>query len=220
MIRISKRLKIIHDMVPNSVTADIGSDHGKLMIALVESKTIVKGYAIENKEGPFERLKNGLTKSGVIDKVMPIFSDGIKDLPADVRTIIIAGMGGLNIVNILKSHREKLAHVETIIIDAHTAVPTVRKEVCQMGYAIADEKIIKEDNIFYEIIKFVKAESAIISDEDLEFGPILRREKSATFKEKYKNRINEIDAILAKGSLPESRIASLNSERQKLERYV
>ena len=220
MIRISKRLKIIHDMVPNSVTADIGSDHGKLMIALVESKTIVKGYAIENKEGPFERLKNGLTKSGVIDKVMPIFSDGIKDLPADVRTIIIAGMGGLNIVNILKSHREKLTHVETIIIDAHTAVPIVRKEVCQMGYAIADEKIIKEDNIFYEIIKFVKAESAIISDEDLEFGPILRREKSATFKEKYKNRINEIDAILAKGSLPESRIASLNNERQKLERYV
>ena len=220
MIRISKRLKIIHDMVPNSVTADIGSDHGKLMIALVESKTIMKGYAIENKEGPFERLKNGLTKSGVIDKVMPIFSDGIKDLPADVRTIIIAGMGGLNIVNILKSHREKLTHVETIIIDAHTAVPIVRKEVCQMGYAIADEKIIKEDNIFYEIIKFVKAESAIISDEDLEFGPILRREKSATFKEKYKNRINEIDAILAKGSLPESRIASLNNERQKLERYV
>ncbi len=220
MIRISKRLKIIHDMVPNSVAADIGSDHGKLMIALVESKTIVKGYAIENKEGPFERLKNSLTKSGVIEKVTPLFSDGVKDLPTDVSTIIIAGMGGLNIVNILKSYREKLAHVDTIIVDAHSAVPTVRKEVCQLGYAIADEKIVKEDGIFYEIIKFIKAESAIISDEDLEFGPILRREKSATFKEKYKNRIEEIDAILAKGSLPETRIISLNNERQKLERYV
>ena len=220
MIRISKRLKIIHDMVPNSVAADIGSDHGKLMIALVESQTIIKGYAIENKEGPFERLKNSLTKSGVIEKVTPLFSDGVKDLPTDVSTIIIAGMGGLNIVNILKSHREKLAHVDTIIVDAHTAVPTVRKEVCQLGYAIADEKIVKEDGIFYEIIKFIKAESAIISDEDLEFGPILRREKSTTFKEKYKNRIEEIDAILAKGSLPETRIISLNNERQKLERYV
>lgn len=220
MIRISKRLKIIHDMVPNSVAADIGSDHGKLMIALVESQTIVKGYAIENKEGPFERLKNSLAKSGVIEKVTPLFSDGVKDLPTDVSTIIIAGMGGLNIVNILKSHREKLTHVDTIIVDAHTAVPTVRKEVCQLGYAIADEKIVKEDGIFYEIIKFIKAESAIISDEDLEFGPILRREKSATFKEKYKNRIEEIDAILAKGSLPETRIISLNNERQKLERYV
>ena len=77
MIRVSKRLKIIHDMVPKSVAADIGSDHGKLMIALVESKTIVKGYAVENKEGPFERLKNCLTKSGVINKVTPLFSDGL-----------------------------------------------------------------------------------------------------------------------------------------------
>ena len=220
MIRISKRLKIIHDMVPRSVVADIGSDHGKLMIALVQSETIAKGYAVENKEGPFERLKNSLTKSGVINKVTPLFSDGVKDLPSDVSTVIIAGMGGLNIVNILKTHREKLAHVDTIIIDAHNAVPTARKEICQLGYAIADEKIVKEDDIFYEIIKFIKADSAIISDEDLEFGPILRKEKSATFKEKYKNRIDEIDAILAKGSLPESRIAELCNEKHKLERYV
>ena len=76
-MRISKRLKIIHDMVPKSVVADIGSDHGKLMIALVQSETISKGYAVENKEGPFERLKNSLAINGVIDRVTPLFSDGI-----------------------------------------------------------------------------------------------------------------------------------------------
>ena len=219
-MRISKRLKIIHDMVPKSVVADIGSDHGKLMIALLQSETISKGYAVENKEGPFERLKNSLTINGVIDRVTPLFSDGIKDLPKDVKTVVIAGMGGLSIVNILKKHQEKLKYVETIIVDAHSAVPTVRKEICLLGYAIADEKIIKEDNIFYEIIKFIKAEKAIISDEDLEFGPILRHEKSVTFKEKYQNRLSEINALLAKGELPPARIASLNAEKQKLERNL
>ena len=129
-------------------------------------------------------------------------------------------MGGLNIVNILKAHQEKLVRVQTIIIDAHTAVPLARKEICQMGYAIADEKIVKEDDIFYEIIKFIKADKAIISDEDLEFGPILRQEKSATFKEKYQNRINEINVILSKKKLPETRIASLCEEKHKLERYL
>ena len=220
MIKLSKRLKIIHDMVPKSVVADIGSDHGKLMIALVQSGTITKGYAVENKEGPFERLRSNLIRYHVNDIVTPLFSDGIKDITRDVSTIVIAGMGGTSIVNILKSHPEKMVSVQTIIIDAHTAVPLVRKEICQMGFAIADEQIVKEDDIFYEIIKFVKAEKAIISDEDLEFGPILRQEKSATFKEKYQNRIDEIDAILAKGALPESRIHSLNAEKQKLERYL
>ena len=220
MIKLSKRLKIIHDMVPKSVVADIGSDHGKLMIALVQSGVIQKGFAVENKEGPFERLRSNLIKYHVDDKVAPLFSDGIEDITRDVNTIVIAGMGGQTIVKILKAHPEKMIRVQTIIIDAHTAVPFARKEICQMGFAIADEKIVKEDDIFYEIIKFVKAEKAIISDEDLEFGPILRQEKSATFKEKYQNRIFEIDTILAKGTLPKSRILSLNKEKQRLERYL
>ena len=220
MIKLSKRLKIIFDMVPKSVVADIGSDHGKLMIALVQADIVKKGYAVENKEGPFERLRSNLIRYHVNDKITPLFSDGIKDITRDVETIVIAGMGGTNIVNILKAHPEKLVRVQTIIIDAHTAVPLARKEICQMGYAIADEQIVKEDDIFYEIIKFIKADKAIISDEDLEFGPILRQEKSATFKEKYQNRIYEIDTILSKGTLPKERIHSLNEEKHKLERYL
>ena len=220
MIRLSKRLKIIHDMVPNSVVADIGSDHGKLMIALVQSGKVKKGFAVENKEGPFERLRSNLIRYHVNDMITPLFSDGIKDITRDVSTIVIAGMGGQTIVNILKAHPEKLISVQTIIIDAHTAVPFARREICQMGFAIADEKIVKEDDIFYEVIKFIKAEKAIISDEDLEFGPILRQEKSATFKEKYQNRIYEIDNIIAKGNLPKSRIDVLCKEKHKLERYL
>lgn len=220
MIKLSKRLRIIHDMVPHSVVADIGSDHGKLMIALVESGIVTKGYAVENKEGPFERLRNNLIRYHVNDKITPLFSDGIKDITRDVGTIVIAGMGGLNIVNILKAHPEKLMRVQTIIIDAHNAVPMARKEICMMGFAIADEKIVKEDGIFYEIIKFVRADQAIIGEEDLEFGPILRREKSATFKEKYQTRISEIDNIIANGNLPQARIDILNAEKHKLERYL
>ena len=220
MVKLSKRLKIIFDMVPKSVVADIGSDHGKLMIALAEAGIVNKGYAVENKEGPFERLRSNLIRYHVNDKITPLFSDGIKDITRDVETIVIAGMGGNNIVNILKAHPEKLVRVQTIIIDAHNAVPLARREISQMGFAIADEKIVKEDDIFYEIIKFIKADKAIISDEDLEFGPILRQEKSATFKEKYQNRIYEIDTILSKGTLPKERIHSLNEEKQKLERYL
>ena len=220
MIKLSKRLKIIHDMVPKSVVADIGSDHGKLMIALVQSGIVQKGFAVENKEGPFERLRNNLVRYHVDDKITPLFSDGIKDITRDVSTIVIAGMGGTSIVKILKNNPEKLVRVQTIIIDAHTAVPLVRREICQMGFAIADEQIVKEDDIFYEIIKFIKADKAIISDEDLEFGPILRHQKSATFKEKYQNRINEIDVLLKKTELPKSRISSLCEEKHKLERIV
>ena len=66
----------------------------------------------------------------------------------------------------------------------------------------------------------MRADIASLTNEDLEFGPILRHEKSATFKEKYQSRISEIDGIIAKGNLPAARIASLNEEKHKLERYL
>lgn len=218
MIKLSLRLQTIHDMVPHSVVADVGADHGKLMIALFESGRINRGYAIENKKGPYNRLVEALTENQLEEYIVPLFSDGIEDLPSIVSTVVIAGMGGENIVGILKKHPEKLKTVDTIIVDAHSEIPYLRDEISKLGYAIAEEKIIKEEDIFYEIIKFIKSDVAFYSDKDLEFGPILRHEKSATFKEKYQSRIDEIDNLLKNNSkLPESRIQQLNNEKAKLQ---
>lgn len=217
MIKLSLRLQTIHDMVPQSVVADVGADHGKLMIALFESGRINRGYAIENKKGPYKRLVEALCDAQLEDTIVPLLSDGISDLPSIVSTVVIAGMGGENIISILKKHPEKLKYVQTIIVDPHSAIKEVRQEVSNLGYSIADEKIIKEDGVFYEIIKFIKSDIAYYSDKDLEFGPILSHEKSATFKEKYQSRINEIDNLLSSNKkLPESRINELNCEKAKL----
>ena len=86
---LSNRLQAIHDMLPKGVTADIGSDHGKLMIALFKNGKLTKGYAVENKKGPYQRLLKALEKEELLDKIIPLFSDGITDLPADVRTIVL-----------------------------------------------------------------------------------------------------------------------------------
>ena len=216
MSYLSTRLQTIHDMLPKGVIADIGSDHGKLMIALFKSGKLTKGYAIENKKGPYNRLVKALEEENLLDNIVPLLSDGIEDLPISVEHIVLAGMGGDLIVEILKKHPEKLKYVQTIVVDPHGAVNKVREEISQMGFAIAEEKMIKEDDKFYEIIKFVKADIASYNEFDLEFGPILRSEKSATFKEKYSSRIKEIDNLLSK-SLPESRIQELLNERHRIE---
>lgn len=215
---LSKRLQIIHDMIAyNAVVADVGSDHGKLMIALYESKRISRGYAIENKKGPYNHLVKTLTKEGIEDYIVPLFSDGISDLPPKVDTIVLAGMGGRLVIDILTSHKTKLKNVSTIIVDAHSCINKVREEISKLGYVISDEKMIKEDDIFYEIIKFYKSDITFYSEHDLEFGPILVNEKPAVFKEKYQGRIKEIDRLLLVKNLPTSRINELKKEKKKIQ---
>ena len=219
MAYLSIRLQTIHDMLPKGVIADLGSDHGKLMIALFKSGKLVKGYAIENKKGPYQRLVKSLEEAQLIDKIIPLFSDGIEDLPPEVKHIVLAGMGGDLIIDILKKHPEKLKYISTIVVDAHGAVAKVREEISKMGFAIAEEKMVKEDDKFYEIIKFIKADIAVYSNEDLEFGPLLRTEKSIAFKEKYTNRIHEIDVLLTK-DLPSNRVKELLEEKNRIQHIL
>ena len=216
-IILSSRLKTISNMVrKGSIVADIGADHGKLIISLYEEGIISHGYAVENKKGPYSRLVEALKNESLEDIIVPLFSDGISDLPTNVDTLVIAGMGGENIIKILTSHKEKLNHVTTIIVDAHSCIPKLRAVVTDLGFVIADEKMVKDDNVYYEIIKFCKADKAFYTDRDLEFGPILRNEKSALFKEKYQNRLNDIESILNNHSLPESRIKELLQEEKNI----
>lgn len=215
-MKLSLRLETIFNMVPYSVTADVGSDHGKLMIALFNDGRIPKGYAIENKRGPYSRLVSALKEAHIEEKIIPLFSDGISELPPSVETIVLAGLGGETIINILSSHLEKLKNVNNIIVDAHTSTPKLRKHISDLGFVIADEKIIKEDNIYYEIIKFKRGMLASYSNAEIEFGPILLNEKSATFKEKYQARIDEIERLLQNSHLPNSKIICLNNEKEKI----
>ena len=219
-MKLSKRLQAIYDMVPSGVAADVGSDHGKLIISLFQNGVISKGYAIENKKGPYCRLEKAIEDSGTKEHILPMLSDGISELPSDVDIVIIAGMGGFNIVEILKAHPQKLKNVKTIIVDAHNAIPELRKQVCKMGYIIADEDIVNDGGKYYEIIKFIAGECAYLDDPDYEFGPVLRNEKSLTFKEKYQTRIEEIDNLLSKKKLSPERISVLNNEKERIRKVL
>ena len=219
-MKLSKRLQAIYDMVPSGVAADVGSDHGKLIISLFEGGVISKGYAIENKKGPYTRLVKAIEDSGCQDHIIPMFSDGISELPKDVDIVILAGMGGINIIDILKAHLGKLKNVRTIIVDAHNAIPEMRKAVCKMGYIIADEDIVQDGGKYYEIIKFVAGECAYLDDADYEFGPVLSKETSCIFKEKYESRIDEIDNLLSTKNLPESKIIALNLEKERIRQVL
>lgn len=219
-MELSKRLQALYDMVPEGVAADVGSDHGKLIISLYENGVISHGYAIENKKGPYDRLVKEITNHGLLNNVVPMLSDGISDLPNDVDTVIIAGMGGMNIIKILQAHPSKLKNVKTIVVDAHNAIPEMRRAVCKMGYIIADEDMVHEDDIYYEIIKFIRGECAYLDDPDFEFGPKLRNEKSALFKAKYRERLLEIDNLLSINKLPPQRIAELNNEKARIKKVL
>ena len=186
-VKLSKRLQAIYDMVPQSnVIADIGSDHALLPIALVLNGKVTRAYASEVNEGPYEATVKNIEKHGVSNYVTAVLSDGISELEKDVTTISICGMGGSLIVDILDKDKEKLEHVTTLVLEPNNNEENVRIWLMNNGFKVVFEKLIEEDNRFYEIIKAERG-NVEYTKEELFFGPILIQEKSETFVTKWNN---------------------------------
>ena len=165
-MKLSQRLLTIASLFKEgSVVADIGADHGLLSIYLIENKIAKKVFAVENKIGPFSILEKN-TKN--YPNISISLSDGISQIPEEVDTVVIAGMGGILISDILKKNKEKLEHVQNIILDAHRDLELVRKTLTELGYQFEKEVLIKE-GVYYHVMSVSKGQTNI-SDNDLEFG--------------------------------------------------
>ena len=179
---LSERLLTIASLVKQgSVVADIGADHGQLSIYLVENNICSKVFAVENKEGPYTILK---TNTRRYPEITVSFSDGISEVPDDVDTLVIAGMGGRLISSILLENKEKLNHIKYIIIDAHRDLEFVRQTLLDLGYEF-EKEILVLGSVFYNVISVSKG-SKKLKPADLEFG--FNISKDPLF-EKYRERL-------------------------------
>ncbi|MBQ4571584.1 MAG: SAM-dependent methyltransferase [Bacilli bacterium] len=185
----------------NDRLADIGCDHGYLAIEALK-KGIPFVQLIDNKEGPLNVARNNLNKYDYNNKTKFTLASGLLELDSKVNCVAILGMGGELIINILEEGYEKSSNVNKFILEANTKVPSLRKYLFNNKYEIVSEKIVKENNKYYELILCKKTNSIIEYDDlDIEFGPILRKEKSPIFIEKWTNVYNKYQNIINKSEI-------------------
>ncbi len=178
-VKCSKRLNAIAGLVPEgSVIFDVGSDHGLLPCLLVAEGKCPKAYAGDNKTGPLERAKENISRYGLEGKVIPVLSDGLDEAPDDADTVIIAGMGGYTVLNILK--KADLNRYDRFIIQANRDVPAVRSFLKDNFYDIIDEAVVY-DGFYYEIIVFTTGQKRSMSDLEARYGPVLLERREETF---------------------------------------
>ena len=199
-MKLSKRLQLIASMVPHGLPcADIGSDHGLLVKYLIDNRIVPFAYASDNKKGPYERLSTNLRSLIEANLVEVNLVDGITSLPEKYRCVIIAGMGGDLICNIIKSNQNLLKNIDFLLLSPHGNEKELRECVVSLGYKIKDENIIFEDH-YYEAILFERGNENY-TNKELTYGPINLSKKTDIFKQKYIDKINFNKDIISKFQL-------------------
>lgn len=198
---LEERLAQIGKMVDSqSRVADIGTDHAYLPIALVEEGKIDFAIASDVAAGPLDNAKQDIEQAGLEDKIETRLGSGLETLKNSdqIDTVVIAGMGGKLMTNLLETahHEEKV--YPTLILEANIGEPLVRKWLVDHQYEIVEEKIIEVAGHIYEIIKAKLTEAKYnLSDQELEFGPFLLKEKNLVFIKKWTKQLNYYENLKA-----------------------
>ncbi len=215
MRKLSKRLQAAYDFIPQgAVVADVGADHAQLTLALLENGKIEWAQAIENKVGPFIRMKAAIERSPCASHVTCSQSDGLDDLSSNVDCLAILGMGGALIAEILQKGEDKLDVIDTIVLDPHKDLVLVREKLVELGFFIADETMVLENKTYYTIIKAEKGQpEKPYSKAELAFGPVLVKKKGPVFLSFCQENLKKVGKNLDKGLSEESRRKYLNLYR-------
>ena len=204
MIKLSKRLLTIANLIDdNSKVADIGCDHGLVSIYLAMNKQNISIIASDINQNALDNAIKNINKYHLEDKIKVCLSNGLDNINDEIDTIIISGMGGHTIIDILTNNQEKLNTVNNIIIQSNNDIEYVRRKIVKLGYYISKEELILDKNIYYTVILFTKGKKKY-TNKEYYFGPILLKENSKIFIERKNKEYTKLVNI--KKNIPKRKL--------------
>lgn len=153
-VRLRPRLQAAADLINNSKhAADIGCDHGRLSVALLQQRRTQAVTASDISEPSLEKTRQLCRICGLEDKVKTVVSDGISHLaPNEVDAFIIAGMGGELIARILSACPQTACSASVIVMQPMRGVEELRRFLRENNYCIREERLVEDAGRIYQII--------------------------------------------------------------------
>ena len=162
-MKLSPRLKAAADFVRcGKKIADIGTDHAHLPIYLVEKGICPCAVASDVRPGPIANAKENVEQAGLEDKISLRLASGLdKVSPNEADDIVIAGMGGILIAELIEKAEWLKNSEKHLVLQPQSHAEILREFLIQHGYYIEKEEICEDAGRLYCVMSvyFGSAES-------------------------------------------------------------
>lgn len=177
MIKLTPRQEKIIKLLPAVTSvADIGCDHGRLAVFLLQNKLASYVVATDISAPSLNKAKILAEQEGVTANISLRVGDGLTVLqPDEVQAVVISGMGANTIMEILQSKR--LNDRVYFILQPNKQVPLLREYLISNGYIILDEAIAQEGHRFYETILAQRGQAEPLRNYFIPQKPLQRKDK-------------------------------------------
>lgn len=229
-MELSKRLMKIASYVNYcEAIADIGTDHGYIPIYLVKNNKCNSAIASDINKGPIEKASTNIRFEGLSEKIKCLLGGGLKPLKVgEVNGVIIAGMGGNLIRDIILEDIEKVKLYDFLILQPAQNPEVLRGFLYNNNFEILNEDLILDDGKFYELFKVKYNENAKkinVKDEiSYEISSILLESNNSLVNDYIKSKIKKYENIITyikdDTSLAKKKKDILNEKINKLKEMI
>lgn len=199
ILNLKGRLKLIADKVPKcNVLADIGTDHAYIPIYLVQNGVCQKAIASDVKIGPVKMASNNISLYKLSEKIETRLGNGLNTIEInEADSIIIAGMGGTLLTELLEANKPKTVNADTLVLQPMNDLHVVRKWLYDNAFEIYDEEMVAEGPKMYFVLsaKF-SGNKKQYSDFELYVGQRLIEKKDPLLGAYCRMKVQQIDRVL------------------------
>mgnify|MGYP000257305560 CR=1 FL=1 len=148
-LQLQPRLRLLADMVPAGAhLADIGTDHGYLPVWLMQQGRIASAIAADIGPEPLAHARRTAAEYGAALDLR--LCDGLRGIaPHEADTLVMAGMGGETIIQILTDSPWPRTSGCTLLLQPQSRAESLRQFLSDHGYRIDREELVLDRGTLY-----------------------------------------------------------------------
>lgn len=213
-------MTILSKITPCLCLADIGSDHGYLIVSAVVANIAQRGVAVELNRDPFEQTRKTVISHGLTDLVDVRLGNGLAPLAeAEADAICVAGMGGGTIRSILENGYGKMSKVTQLVLQPNVDARELRHFLLTHDFLISDESLVLDGAYVYQVLKAIPGvETEEYSVLELEYGRHILRASGPLLQQVIVRDIAHQQKILTE--LSKGRGEAIEIKKQEVESKI
>ena len=200
------RLKMIADLASRYNVSgrliDVGADHGLLSVYCLKNGIFNEAVLTDINEGPLSKADEAIRSNLLMEKANTVLTDGLDGVNVkEGDVIVMAGMGGLNIKDIIGRFKDSMGQVPddvTFILQPQKSIPELREWLYGNGFVIDDEVACFESGFYYCALSVkYSGKELSLSDREIYYGPVMLT-KFERYPE-YKAFLDRVYQVRARG---------------------
>ena len=220
---VSKRIQTLCSLLqPTDVFADVGCDHGYCTEYMLTENKCQRAIFSDVSKGSLQKAETLLAQFVEEGRAVGVLGDGFYGVPATVGEVLIAGMGGSEILSILTD--EKYGFLpKAFVFQPMLNADKLRRWILENGGYITRDFTFK-DGKYYDVICGRRLEEGETpqrySEQEIEFGKENLERMPSAFVERTKKQCKDIDRYLLTEGLQEESRAALLERKARLQGVI